>query len=225
MQETTRPIVCLVFVLPLLFIYELGSIFTDQLSEKSGIDQWIHHLMEYAGAGHLVLLPLLTAGVLLLWHHQIEDNWRINPRVLFGMCFESAALGMILYFAGNAVCQFNSTDIDLPILAISNHVLSDWWSSTIAYIGCGVYEELIFRLLLLNGLIYLGSLYCENRRAKFFGMILTSLLFAALHFDFFDPNGAVFDSSGFIFRFLASVIFCLLFLFRGFGIEAGTHCI
>ena len=49
--------------------------------------------------------------------------------------------------------------------------------------------------------------------------------FAVLHYDLINPAGAPLNIYGFLFRFSASVIFCLLFLFRGFGIAVGTHVI
>lgn len=223
--ETLRPIVCLAFVLPMLFVYELGSIFADQMSGKSGIDQWLQIIMEHAGIGHLVVLPLVTAGILLYWHHQISDNWRIDPKVLAGMLAESTGLGIILFFAGNAVGQMISAGNDQTVLAIADASSQSSINTTITYIGCGVYEELIFRLMLLSGLIYVCKEYVRDLEAKTFSIVVTSFIFAILHYDLINPAGSEFDLYGFVFRFSASVIFCLLFLFRGFGIAVGTHVI
>jgi hypothetical protein len=52
---------------------------------------------------------------------------------------------------------------------------------------------------------------------------MTSLLFAAAHYDWLNPAAAAFEWPGFMVRFLASVFFALVFLFRGFGIAVGTH--
>lgn len=223
-RETKRPVICLAFVLPMLLLYELGSIFSDQLSGKSGIDQWFHWFMDLVGAGHLVILPVLTAGVLLFWHHRLNDAWQFRPSVLAGMLAESCCLGLTLYFAGNAVYQLIS-EHPTAALSIGEVAVAPCWKSTIAFIGCGVYEELIFRLLLLGGLIHVGKSYLREIEAKTAAMIITSLIFAALHYNFFNPAGAVFDANGFLFRFFASLIFCVLFLFRGFGIAVGTHAV
>lgn len=225
MRQTLRPVACLAFVIPLLFVYELGSIFTDQMSAKSGIDQWLHWFMDLFGAGHLVILPVVTAGILLHWHHSIKDSWQIQPQVLLGMIAESVCLGAILLFAGNALYQYFVIDLPAsPIvdntLAISNTMS---WSTTIAYIGSGVYEELFFRLILLNGLIQVGRIYLPKQQAHVISMILTSLIFAAVHYHFCNPAGADFDPQGFSFRFLASLVFCFLYLFRGFGVAVGAH--
>ena len=222
--ETLRPIVSLAFVLPLLLFYEFGSILTDQFAGKSGIDRWLHQLMDSLGIGQLVILPIVTAGVLLFWHHALSDRWKFQPRVLLGMMVESCCLGIILYFAGNAVHEIISNSNSLDTLAIGDTRQPVWWNRTIAFIGCGVYEELIFRLLMLNGIIWLGNQYFTAGFSKITGSILVSLLFAVLHYNLINPSGSEFEWFSFIFRFLASLMFCLLFLLRGFGIAVGTHC-
>ena len=219
-----RPIVCLTFILPLLLFYEFGSIFTDQFAGKSGIDRWLHQWLESFGVEHLVILPILTAGALLFWHHEMADRWRFPPHVLFGMLVESCCLGIILYFAGNAVHEMIASTSQLDTLSIGDTPRPDWWSRTIAFVGCGVYEELVFRLLMLNGLIWLAKRCIHSGSAKVAAIVLTSLIFSAMHYDFINPGGSEFEIFSFVFRFSASLMFCLLFLLRGFGIAVGTHC-
>ena len=220
--ETNRPIVCLAFILPLLLLYEFGSIFTDQLSAKSGVDRWLHQWLDAFGIGHLVILPLITAGALIFLHHYRADKWKFPPQVLGGMLIESCCLGFILYFAGNAFHELMQSQ--LSTLAIGDNAFPDGWNRTIAFIGSGVYEELIFRLLFLNALIWAGRKHVSIDTAKVIGTLVTSLVFSLLHYDLFNPNGYEFDVYSFVFRFTASLVFCLLFLFRGFGIAVGTHC-
>ena len=169
MRQTLRPVICLAFVLPLIFIHELGLINSDQLSGRSGIDQWLSWFLNLVGGGHLVVLPVVTAGTLLYFHHQLEDDWRFKPYVLFGMLAESFCLGAILFFAGNALYQMFSADYaaNTTIAQASGLNAISCWSTTITYIGAGVYEEVIFRLLLLNGLIYVGKFYLSKTEAKF----------------------------------------------------------
>lgn len=221
-QETLRPIVCLAFVFPMLLIYELGSIFAESNIVKSGVDQWMRWWMDSLGVGQLVVLPLVTTGLLLVWHHRLEDHWRIRPMVLLGMLMESIGLGLILFFAGRGLFQFMADDT-LPVMSLGPPLESIRWGAIICYIGCGVYEELLFRLILLNGLIWLGRQYLSTIQAGMLCGLATSLIFAALHYDFFNPAGGLFDIQGFWFRFFASCIFCLLFIFRGFGIAVGAH--
>ena len=221
--ETIRPVVCLAFVLPLLLVYEFGSIFTDHFSGKSGIDRWLHQLLDSVGIGHLVILPIVTAGALLFLHHRLADHWKFRPQVLLGMLAESFCLGIILYFAGNAVHEIISSK-QLDTLSIGDIGQPNCWTRTIAFIGSGVYEELIFRLLLLTALIHVGKKHLTANTAKIAGTLITSLIFSSMHYDLINPSGYEFEIFSFVYRFLASLLFCLLFLFRGFGIAVGTHC-
>ena len=52
-------------------------------------------------------------------------------------------------------------------------------------------------------------------------VILTSLLFSAAHYV--GPHGEPFDAFSFSFRCIAGAFFAVLFVWRGFGIAAGTH--
>jgi membrane protease YdiL (CAAX protease family) len=99
-----------------------------------------------------------------------------------------------------------------------------WWATLVGLVGSGIYEELVFRIILLVPIVYwTGRLIVDRRFATVLGVILISLLFAALHYNVFNPAGSQFELSSFVFRFVASVVFCILFLFRGFGIAVGAH--
>jgi len=55
--------------------------------------------------------------------------------------------------------------------------------------------------------------------------VASSLLFSAAHYDFLTPLGEPFSIFSFVFRFIAGVVFALLFVKRGFGIAAGAHAL
>jgi membrane protease YdiL (CAAX protease family) len=207
-------------------VYELGSILSEINLGKSGVDLWIRAWMEPFGIGQLVILPLITAGILLHWHHGRNDDWRIRPSVLAGMLFESSGLGLILFFAGRGLFFFDDCSTGAaPAASAVGVAASSCWATTIGYIGCGVYEELFFRLILLNSLINVGRRYFSMRGAPLLFTLLTSLIFSGLHYELFNPAGPAFEAAGFLFRFAASCVFCLLFFYRGFGIAVGTHTI
>ena len=54
-------------------------------------------------------------------------------------------------------------------------------------------------------------------------VLLTSTIFSAAHY--LGPYGEAFDAFSFAFRFLAGAFFAVLFVYRGFGIAAGTHAL
>ena len=97
---------------------------------------------------------------------------------------------------------------------------------TVSFLGAGVYEELLFRLLLLPMVGWTLRRWGTGRRPSvFLAVVVTSLMFAAAHY--IGQHGeALADIPfwfGLLFRFLAGVFFSLLFVYRGFGIAAGTH--
>lgn len=220
-DQTRRPIVCLAFVLPLLIFYEGGSLLMNGQSTRSGIDQWIHQALQQIGFGQLMLLPLIAIGVMVIWHHRERDHWRIRFSDLGGMLAETFGLGVILFCAASAISMLVSGPISQAENAVSS---SQWWSGVVGMVGSGIYEELVFRIVLLVPAIYwAGKMLSNQNMAIGISVLAISLLFAALHYNSFNPAGDPMELSSFVFRFLASVVFCLLFLFRGFGIAVGTH--
>jgi membrane protease YdiL (CAAX protease family) len=94
----------------------------------------------------------------------------------------------------------------------------------LAYCGAGVYEETLFRLLLLPVAASAAALAGLSRRWQTaVAVVSTSLLFSLAHYV--GAGGDAWSISSFIFRFLAGTFFALLLVARGFGIIAGMHAI
>ena len=96
-------------------------------------------------------------------------------------------------------------------------------------IGAGIYEELVFRLILICLLmLLLEDLSGMSRPKSVIGaVVISAALFSAHHHVFFVNGrfgaGEVFSLGRFMFRTLAGVYFAVLFAVRGFGVTAGTH--
>jgi membrane protease YdiL (CAAX protease family) len=104
-----------------------------------------------------------------------------------------------------------------PLLSVAGTL-----GTVAGYLGAGIYEELLFRMILLPAGIGLLRWLRVGRRASLAGgILLSSLLFAAAHY--LGPYGDAFNAFTFLFRVVAGGFFSLLFLYRGFGIAAGTH--
>ena len=96
-------------------------------------------------------------------------------------------------------------------------------------IGAGIYEELIFRLILIIALmvVFQDVLRLSYKSSIIFSVLISAALFSAHHHIVF-LNGqfgqsAAFNWPEFGFRTIAGVYFAALFAIRGFGITAGTH--
>ncbi len=96
-------------------------------------------------------------------------------------------------------------------------------------IGAGIYEELVFRLILICVLMLLFQdiLRIPYKNSIVLAVVISAALFSAHHhIDFVSgqPNDAdPFNVTKFVFRTIAGIYFAALFAIRGFGITAGTH--
>lgn len=225
-QQTHRPIVCLAFVLPIVMLYEICSILLANDAVRSGVDQWIGGLFRFVGLEQVIILPLVVTAILIVWHHRQHDRWSFNPIVLVGMFIECSLLGLILYWSANAVYFLATVSLPDSVMASNVTTESDWLVASVSVLGSGIYEETFFRILFLLPVIAWGTWLTGSREISVTcGMILCSLIFASLHYSVFNPSGYHFEVSSFLFRFGASIVFCNLFLFRGFGIAVGSHVI
>jgi membrane protease YdiL (CAAX protease family) len=92
-------------------------------------------------------------------------------------------------------------------------------------LGAGIYEELVFRVILVGGLFLVlhRTTAWTRGRAYVVAAVVGALLFSAVHYVgvFGDP----FLLSSFTFRFLFGLALNAVFLIRGFGIAAWTHAL
>lgn len=244
-RESSRPLVSLVFIAPMLVAYELGMIALGPAAVRNGAEVWLRRFLDAIGFGQYFLLPVLTCGLLLGWHHVLHSSWRFRPSVLGGMTLESA----IVAFGLLALAQIPSTfHQDFNEHRVANSQLSfttrvveephdDMLQSlggVLGYLGAGIYEELLFRLTLLPlAVLALRSIGTAPRAAWAFAIVSVSVLFSLAHYQWdlnvfgiaLRTSGYEFDWFSFTFRCLAGMAFSLLFVSRGFGIVVGAHAL
>ena len=224
-KESLRPLVCLAFVAPMLVAYESAMLITGPQAMRNGADVWLRELLKWIGFGQYFLLPGLTCAVLLGWHHMARQTWTVRWAVLPVMLVESLLFAATLV----AVAQFQRQLFSSYLLSTAGALDADLAGSTsrlVAYFGAGIYEELLFRLMLLPVVIGGVRLLGVSTPASFiWGVVLTSLFFSAAHYQVVTIHGDPFEWFSFSFRFLAGVFFSILFLARGFGVAVGTHAL
>ncbi len=227
-----QPLVSLAFVAPLLVVYETGVLALGPKAVRNGVDVWLRGLLEWLDFGNYFLLPVLVVGILLGWHHTTQQPWRVPRGVLWGMAVECVILACCLRVVsqlaafGLHAC-LGSVFGESQTAAVSPHVAASL-PTLIAFLGAGVYEELLFRLILLTAAIWLAqSAGLGKALALAVAVVAVSAIFAAAHYV--GPYGepVLWKTFGFwyglIFRFLAGVFFSILFAVRGFGIAVGAH--
>ncbi len=224
-QQSRRPLVSLVFVLPLLLIYEGGVLALGPDALHNGVEQRLRWLLSGIGFGQYFLLPVLTISLLLAWHHTTHEPWGVRARTLYGLLVESSMWAFALVVLANiylwAADSVGSLLAQLPTGGIG---ITATASRVIGFCGAGLYEELLFRLMLLPLVIWAVEPILKRRSwAVVFAVVVTSLLFSAAHYV--PPHGDPFKWASFVYRALAGVFFAVLFVCRGFGIAAGAHAV
>jgi membrane protease YdiL (CAAX protease family) len=164
------------------------------------------------GATGQYLPALAVIGILLSWHIAKRDPWIFRPGVLAGMTLESMLVGVPLLAGAILWAHY------LPLAA---GTAPDLREMIVLSIGAGVYEELVFRLIIFTVLyvFFADLLRMRKRWAGLLVVVLSSILFSLYHYLGTEPP----TWQSFAFRGLAGVFFAVVFLLRGFGITAGSH--
>ena len=228
LESTSRPLYALLFLLPLLALYELGTLLvnTDQIAHtqaRVAAFTWLMDLAEWIGVDHSLAWAFpgfVVVIVLLCWHMSSHYPWRIRFRWLGGMAIESVLLCIPLLVLNAALGS--STAYSAAAAAPQNHYLANIVTS----IGAGIYEELMFRLILMGLMLMLleDVLKIKTAVATTAAVLLSAVLFALHHYIGLDgANGVAFSWVSFLFYSLAGVYFAAVFHYRGYGIIAGTH--
>jgi membrane protease YdiL (CAAX protease family) len=155
------------------------------------------------------------------------------------MFAESLLFAMILVLIGQGLHLAFERAGSLLALPPNTSLPSGPTVRALGYVGAGIYEEVLFRLVMLP-LCVTALLICLPRReACIAAVCLTSVVFAAAHY--IEPggdgwvaavpgalehvaNGASLRFS-FVFRAVAGLVFGALFLRRGFGVTVGAHAL
>ncbi len=212
--ESRRPLVSLLFIAPLLIAYELGVVV---FGVQNGADAWMRRFLDLMGFSRHFLLPVLMVCILLAWHHLSRQPWRFSRGILASMAAEC----VLLAFCLRLIYQIQLTLLEIAPVPVVDLSIGQTVGNAIGFLGAGIYEELLFRLILLSlatwGFCRAGV---KPRWSMVFAVLLTSFMFSAAHYV---GNRETLDAFSFLFRFLAGVFFSILFLCRGFGIAAGAH--
>lgn len=221
-----------VFVAPMVLIYEGGQLFLGTGAMRNGADVWLREFLASAGFTQYFLLPCLTCAILIGWHHLNKEKWKIAWTALYGMLVEVMLLGLLLLFLAKTITGLLATAAvdSSPTLALQG---AHAYGHIVSFLGAGIYEELLFRLMLFPALAALLRFAgTPNRTSWALAILLSSVLFAAAHYqlDLMIGNyhltttvGDSFEWGSFLFRTSAGAFFASLFLARGFGVAAGTH--
>jgi len=222
-----------VFALPLLLGYEaLAAALAGPRSEsqiRNGADVLLKEaFIAVAGQrGPLIFMAAVVGiGIWFVARDLKRSGKGLRPLVFGGMLAESIALAAVFGLViGTITVKLLGS---LHMLAIggpgSEPIARLSWSTRLMLsLGAGLYEELLFRVLLVSALAAGARtvLGWSVRGAGIFAAVVGALIFSAFHY--IGPYGDPFRLTSFTFRAISGVAFSALYLLRGFGITAWTH--
>ena len=218
-KKTRSPFYSFIFTIPLFFIYEVGIIFLSKdnmVVVRNGADFLLRSAFEVFGIFSLYGLGVLFfIGFISTYYlfFRFDDN-KIQAEFLFIMVIESVFWATILYFL---LAKF--------MLVLMNPIGKTIIQQVTLAIGAGIYEEFLFRLVLISVLSRLiGFVFLwENVYRKLAALILAAIMFSAFHFV--GDYGDYFSIELFLLRSFAGIILGILYFIRGFGITAYSHSI
>lgn len=236
-EVSRRPWASLLFLLPLLVVYEVGTVVFVR-DTATGAEYRIiafnllNDFLTLFGATGRYLPALAVVSVLTFWHIARGDPWRVRPTVVGGMWLESAAWALPLLALAVLMGRY------LPLAGGFHSLASDVGAGTsiswaaaaggggsaswvVLSIGAGIYEELVFRLIgfSLVGFLLADLLGVRPRRAMLATLLITSVAFSLYHYLGHETP----HWRSFVFRTLAGLFFGAVYLWRGFGVAAGAH--
>lgn len=223
-DRSRRPLASLALLLPLLVFHELGVLFGGRQAFDGGAETVAaYRLIErlIAGVGFVAAVPaLLTMGILVAMHVRRGDPWTLKPATPLLMAVEAACWSVPLLVVQSVL---GAAMLAAPAGGVA--AAMGWQDRLNLAVGAGLYEELLFRLLLVGGTCWaLAELLGASRiRSSVVAVAASSVLFALYH-DLSPSDGRDVSALFVVYAF-GGVYFGVLFLMRGFGIVAATHAV
>ena len=238
-QASRAPRYSLTFAFPLLVAYEALA-FTLSHHAMTGVRNGADVLLKSAfvllgGRDGLIVFGVLLVGTgaVLAW----RDRRRSGP--LEGRVFLWMALESVVYALLFGIVVGTLTGLLLrpfhPAVAVTSVVADtrlqvgpqglSLATQLMISLGAGIYEELLFRVLMVGALAWgARRLFGWSAAASgVFATLVGALIFSAFHY--IGPYGDRLELASFTFRAIAGVMFSALYLLRGFGIAAWTHAL
>lgn len=239
---SVTPLHILVFLVPLIIFYEIGSVLylqnaTSGTMRTVGARAIMTRFFDAFGAPGLHLPAVALVVVLLTWHIFTREKWRIYPGVIIGMAMEAAALVLPLLVLGLIVdrrlgpalgMEESARFIELAGVATTSDLRALAWQERLTLsVGAGLYEELVFRLVLITAVhALLADVFRLNKgTAAVIACVVSAVSFALYHDVSIGGARGTADLKVLVFLTVAGLYFGVLFLVRGFGIVVAVHAL
>lgn len=216
------PAIGLFAVLPLWLCYEYLRLRLTP-DARNGAEHLVGEALACLGPhGGRWLSALLAATIAVAaWSiHRRHLPW---GRVALVSAFEGMVYGLMLGPIAAALASSSTR-----VMALVHRPCSELMVDLVGSLGAGIFEELLFRLVLLS-LLSLALV----RACAAFGLprllgvggaiVLTACLFSLFHH--LGPGAQPLSAPVFVFRAMAGILLGMLFVVRGFGVCVYTHAV
>ncbi len=209
-------------ILPLIVLYHVGIV-ARGYAVRNLAEVWMEGPLGLVGlhAAQVLNVAVLVALAVVL----VRGNRSGVPNVLVAvvMVAEAAFYALLLHRSSVVLAQAAYSEARQVFFAINLHGHSP--AELLLALGAGVYEELLFRLLMVGGGVLALKKVCmwSTRRSVTVCLIVSSLLFSAVHH--IGPLGEPFSGYVFIYRAICGLLLGIVYLSRGFGVAVWTHAL
>ena len=218
-QQSKSPFYSLIFTIPLLITYEI-MIFSfnhsDIIGLRNGADVLFRQFFAVFNIYGFYLVGFVVLSAMLIsyyFYSKREIYGKFQGKFFILMILESLLYALVMFIVVDKIGKYFMSVGANPD---TNRLIA-------LALGAGVYEEFIFRVVLVSGcLFFLRDLLKLNPLVS----VILSVLFASLVFSVFHylgDFGEVFEVKSFLVRFGAGIFLSALYALRGYGITAYTH--
>ena len=221
------PLTSLLFVFPLFLFYELGVLLVP--SAYNGADlltsealHLLHGRVQTYIAVNAGLAALFVVAALVLRKRHHFDPGRIGM-VLLESSIYALGMGTFILFVMMDLLHIDPR-LAIPALRTAAAAPQGFLPVLIVSIGAGVHEELLFRVGMVGGLVWLLTTTLKRSRGVSIAVafFVSSVLFSAAHHVI---GGEPFRIGVFVYRMLCGLVFAAIYQVRGFAVAVYTHAL
>ena len=195
---------------------------------RNGADVLLKSLFLTLGGHHGLLVfnaILLGAGAVLVGRDLRRNGQGLKAGIFVGMAAESAAGGLVFGMVAGALTALLLHGAPALMATVQGTSSLDLPTQLMVSLGAGIYEELLFRVLLVGSLAWVARRLFgwSPLAAGVAATLLGALVFSAFHYV--GPYGDPLELGSFTFRAVAGILFSAMYLLQGLGITAWTHAL
>ena len=209
-----------VAALPLLVIYEILIVLSQSRywGIRNAADVWIRtFLMAFdLQAQHITFVLIGISLALIPIAKSRARGIKLKANYFALMFAECLAFSLVLGVVLQSILRLGGLSSGGPGSGLMQNLALS--------VGAGLFEEIIFRVILLNLLfLLLSPLLKKKVVAAVFSVLLASFLFSLSHYV--GTMADTWQLYSFMFRWAAGLLFTVLYFVRGFAITAYTHAL